>query len=199
MVQIAGSGPARKSAGRYSRTNRRCARNTSGQIRKERSAMLAPKDIRAPIDAEYAFLCDRLGLMPVPLDVFYPDPTAPMKQLTPLGSEVKIADARYGGTPRILVLPIGDGDEAPTLMPPPTTWDRFDPQWPTWRLELWHEVIHQHSDQIGHAWDPKEPAIIRPDGRRTYQGHGAGWWAALTAVATAFTVDPTMLSTLVDI
>jgi hypothetical protein len=164
--------------------------------------VLVPIDIRKPIDDEYTFLCTHLGLTQVPLDVFYADPGAQPNSLTPLGSDIRSEDARYGRTavvPKMLALPLATGDDNPISAHPPTSWHKLDSQWPTWRIELWHEVVHQHSDQVGNAWNPLEPPFVRPDGRGTRIGHGAAWWNALTAVAGVFSVDPVTFSALIDL
>lgn len=154
---------------------------------------------RAAIDTEYQYLCARLQLTPIPLDVFICNDEAPESEETALGSCIGDCRARYGRTPRLLALPLCEGDLEPTSVAPPLRWLKYDDvEWPTWRLELWHEVIHQHSDQIANAWNPKEPAIKRPDGKLTSEGHGAGWWDAVVAVAGEFGVDPIQLSAIVD-
>jgi len=156
-------------------------------------------EARAAIDAEYAFLCARLGLTPVPLDVFICNDEAHESEETALGSCIGDCRARYGRTPRLLALPLCDGDLEPMSVLPPERWVKHDDvEWPTWRLELWHEVIHQHSDQVANAWDPNEPAIRRPDGKLTSEGHGTGWWDAVVAVAREFGVDSVSLSEIVD-
>ena len=149
---------------------------------------------------EYARLCVRLAMPPVPLDIFICDDEASADERTQLGSVVRVCDARYGGTPRILAVPLCKGDDEPRAIAgwPPPDWDKQGLLWPAWRIDLWHEVVHQYSDLVSGGWDPKEPAIMRPDGRPTSEGHGAAWSRALAAVATEFSCGLPELDRLLD-
>lgn len=40
-----------------------------------------------------------------------------------------------------------------TFVFPPTGWDRMENCWPEWRLNLWHEVLHQVEVEILKVWD----------------------------------------------
>jgi hypothetical protein len=50
-------------------------------------------------------------------------------------------------------------------------------EWPAWRIELWHEVVHQVEDQILDEWSPGPK-------------HGESWTDAIEYVADAFSVNP---------
>ena len=39
---------------------------------------------------------------------------------------------------------------------PPVSWDKMNPGWPRWRLDLWHEVLHQVEHDIFDSWEGGE-------------------------------------------
>lgn len=152
------------------------------------------------IRAEYARLCNCLGLLPIPLDVYVSDPDAGQDVKTPLGSPLVNAEPCYSGTKRLMVLPLCDGNDWPAQMPafPPTDWSKHASDWPIWRIELWHEVVHQVSNDVLRAWDPKEPGRKRPDGSTSQQGHGVGWFKGVCYVAARIGAQPEELDALLD-
>lgn len=151
------------------------------------------------ISDEYHALCARLKLSPVALDLYVCDPES--VSFTAIGTPVANFHALYGGAvgvPRTLALPLADGDREPERNEfPPDGWNKFQPHWPTWRTELWHEVVHQYSDQILGRCNPLEPGIRRADGTMRAQGHGAGWLAAVELVAAEFGVPQDTFDALV--
>lgn len=116
---------------------------------------------------EYAWLCAKLGLAPVPVRFEHDDDlgTAP----------------RYGGTPREIVIPVSSHDRSVisgahvTQAGDPPEWDPHGRDggyhyWAEWRTTIWHEVGHQVDDQVLKTWDPKDP-------------HGASWTNSMTWMA----------------
>jgi hypothetical protein len=150
------------------------------------------------IRAEYQRLCNAMGLVPVPLDIYVSDDQAPPESKTPLGSFLRNATPGYSGTKRIMVLPLCTGDDQPEELPsfPPPLWSKHG--WPAWRFELWHEVVHQVSNDLMGSWDPKEPGRIRRDRSTSDQGHGIGWFRGICRLAAVFGADPEEIDLLLD-
>jgi len=152
------------------------------------------------IRGEYERLREKLGLQAVPLDIYQADENAAAEEATPLGSPLRNATPCYSGCKRIMILPLCDGDDWPShdLDFPPAEWSKYGVEWPMWRIELWHEFVHQVSDDVHRGWSPKEPGRRRPDGSMSDKGHGAGWFDGVRSVAAAFGVDPENLDRLLD-
>lgn len=149
------------------------------------------------IGAEYAELCDALGVAPVATDIYLIVEEAGPTDLTALGTCLANATPGYSGNKKILVLPLYESNlPSESLVFPPG--DLGAAAWPIWRIELWHEFAHQVSDQIFSSWDPAEPGRNR--GRRglSTAGHGRGWWQGLSKVATRFGFEPEPLDALLD-
>jgi hypothetical protein len=169
-------------------------RSTTG-ILGEMSAVF--DDAEAVIRAEYQRLCEAFGLSPVALDVYVCDDSS--REKTALGLPVSNCDPLYSGTRGLMALPLSSTeDQWPTTLPPlpPTTLAKHE--WPVWRIELWHEVIHQVSNDIQKAWDPKEPPRTRTNGSRSTTGHGAGWFFGIQHAAVLLSVDADALDELLD-
>lgn len=127
------------------------------------------------IDTEYARMCHVLQLDLLPLDIA-------------LATE---EDASGGFNGSVIVIrpdpyDLGREAEEPPVFPP-VTWNINDPahpnEWPQWRMELLHEVVHQVQLQRFQNWDPN-------DGK---EGHGEGWYEACEAVARGFGTIATVL------
>jgi hypothetical protein len=158
-------------------------------------------DACATIAQEYERLCRALNLVPLWLDVYLVDesPSTAELPLRDSGVDPRNTDARYSGSRRVLVMPIGSGDiENVTDLDPPSTWAKLSPDWPAWRIDLWHEVVHQYSHVVLGRWDPKESGLRRLDDSFSTTGHGLGWRAAIEQVASHFGVDADTLDTLLD-
>lgn len=150
------------------------------------------------IQAEYQRLCNFFGLIPVPLDVYICD-TENTQDFTALGFPIAQGAAAYSGTRRLMAVPLAPGDPLPSTIPdfPPRVWNTRSDEWPTWRLDVWHEVVHQVSNDILKAWDLKEPGRSRERGRSD-PGHGVGWFQGIQHVAAHFSVDADALDLLLD-
>ncbi|MDC0740883.1 hypothetical protein [Polyangium mundeleinium] len=129
------------------------------------------------IQVEYDSLVVRLGLSPLPLDVYEVDDSG-NGGVTAHGTDKRNATPGY--TPTRIVLPEqpGDLDAWSAVQPtfPPSTFDRHTDEWPMWRSELWHEMVHQYQHQVLKNWN-------QADGR---QGHAEGWPDAVGDVAASF-------------
>ena len=128
------------------------------------------------IEEDYRQLCLRVGVVKgVPLDLYvvspksteksdhgiarsYPFPGYNQKAIHLALDEVELLDFH-------LTQPVF----------PPTKWHLFYDQWPSWRVNLWHETIHQYDDQTLHTWDPKN-------------AHGKSWANATRDFASRFKV-----------
>ena len=158
--------------------------------------MLAPIGV-AIIEAEYTRLCHVFGLREVPLDIYEADPDSEVEERTPFGTDRRNTDPAYSGTKKLLVLPILAADQPTTLPPfPPETWTKLD--WKSWQLELWHEVIHQISDEVFGAWDPNEPGYTRDNGTPSLTGHGVGFRRALDYAAAKLGTTRRQLEQVLD-
>lgn len=127
------------------------------------------------IRKEYQNLCEQLDLDPIPLDVY--EYEAGSDEETELGTPKRNSAAGY--SQEKLVLPLTDEAMPSTRDPsfPPRTWKRMDPvEWPIWRIELWHEVVHQVEDQKLDNWSPGHE-------------HDDSWSEAIGYVSDAFSVD----------
>jgi hypothetical protein len=158
-------------------------------------------DARMTVAQEYEQLCGALGLMPLWLDVYLVDesPSTAELPIRDSGIDPRNTDACYSGSRRVLVMPICSGDiEIVTAPAPPRTWTKWSPDWPAWRIDLWHEVVHQYSHVVLGRWDPKELGLRRSDDSLSTTGHGLGWRAAIEQVASHFGIDADTLDTLLD-
>jgi hypothetical protein len=107
-------------------------------------------DEAKPIADEYGQLCKRLGLAPVRLDAYVYDLDVSADVKTDHDPEVRSDTADFSEKHSIIMLPIDDRDAL--LRPitfPPRAWGKHDEDWPLWRIELWHEVVHQVSSHLG--------------------------------------------------
>jgi hypothetical protein len=152
------------------------------------------------IRAEYQRLCNYLGLTPTPLEVYVCDVNASASDTTPLGISVSNCAALYSGTKRLMALPLAEADDWPTILPdfPPPDLNKHSENWPTWRIELWHEVVHQVSNDLLTAWDPNESPRCRPNQTRSQPGHGLGWFDGVKLVARKLGVEAEELDALLD-
>jgi hypothetical protein len=110
-------------------------------------------DILANAKIDYEHLCPALGLQPVPLDVFCP--SGKSEATTLMGTPIK--NFTPGFSSKTVVLPIIPGTfshvKGQGFSFPPSTWDLMHPEWPRWRLDLWHETLHQVENDIFKTWD----------------------------------------------
>ena len=152
------------------------------------------------IRAEYERLCNVAGLVPVPLDVYVCDAEAPPTEKTALGFPIANSDPCYSGSVRLMALPLCEGNEWPTTIPgfPPRGLDKHSDEWPVWRIEIWHEVVHQVTNDICCKWNPKETGRRRPNETMSTSGHGPDWFAGVTHLAGKLGVDPEALDALLD-
>jgi hypothetical protein len=132
------------------------------QTEMERGSPAPPLDneeigrMRKIVSADYDKWVRALGLRPVPLDVYGYYKTSDAK--TQHGTSVTNSIPGYDGCK--IVLPLApdvtrqDGIVEPDF--PPTSWDGKPPAWPTWRVDLLHEVVHQVEDQVLGLWSGKE-------------------------------------------
>lgn len=151
------------------------------------------------IRTEYRRLCEAFDLFPVPLEIYVCNDAS--TATTPLGFPVANCDPLYSGTKKLMAVPLTSAeDQWPTVAPsfPPTEFAKYSADWPVWRIELWHEVIHQVSNDITKTWDPKEPPRTRLDGSRSSTGHGAGWFAGIQHAAETLLVAAADLDELLD-
>jgi hypothetical protein len=139
------------------------------------------------IREEYGKLCNLLGMQEVTLDIYMCDEEAPPSQKTPSGTALRNSHPGYSGDRKLIALPQVDDLRVDQPEFPPVDWRKSN--WPVWRIELWHEVIHQLSDQIG-VLDRSEPGRVRDDGSRSTMGHGEGWWAAIQKAVERLAVSP---------
>lgn len=138
-------------------------------------------ELQALIGREYENLVSALGLNALPLDIYEVDENG-AGRTTAHGTDVRNDTPGY--SPALVVLPQLDGDLAAWTaiqppFPPGSNWDRHRDEWPTWRTDLWHEVVHQYQEQIVENWDPKDGS----------GGHTKGWPDALDAVANKFQIN----------
>lgn len=151
------------------------------------------------IRREYEKLCVLVGMDAVPLDLYTYSPETPGRT-TEHGTSFANGDPAYSGTLRLIVLPV-DRDPERQLDDtgfPPTDFHKNGNCWPSWRIELWHEVVHQVSDTVFGKWNPKEPGRVRPDGTLSERGHGEGWYVGLEYLATKVEVEPEVLESLLN-
>lgn len=151
------------------------------------------------VRAEYQRLCNYLGLVPVPLDVYVCNAEDSSGSTTSLGIHIANCDPLYSGTKRLMALPFTDAsDQWPVALPafPPHSWLKHE--WPVWRIELWHEVVHQVSNDLLAGWNPTEAPRQRPNGTRSQTGHGLGWFKGVQHFAAKLGVDSEALDALLD-
>jgi hypothetical protein len=153
------------------------------------------------VRAEYQRLCNCLGLIPVPLDVYVCDDSTQPSTTTPLGFHVANCDPLYSGTKRLMAVPLTDAEDSwPVTLPsfPPLALLKQSDEWPAWRIELWHEVVHQVSNDVLAAWDPREAPRLRPNTTPSQSGHGQGWFSGVEHVAKKLGVDAEALDAVLD-
>lgn len=153
----------------------------------------------AAIRVEYRRLCGIFGLSQIALDVYVCDESS--TATTSLGFPLANCDPLYSGTKNQIALPLTSAmDQWPTVVPtfPPASLAKVADEWPVWRIELWHEVVHQVSNDICKAWNPKEPPRVRTNGSRSTTGHGAGWFAGIQHAAAKLSVEADALDELLD-
>jgi hypothetical protein len=137
----------------------------------------------ALIHGEYENLVAAIGMRRLPLDIYVVVENGTFRT-TSHGTDMRNDTPAYGRS--IVVLPLLAGDlvvwRADEPKFPPHIWDRHTDEWPMWRTELWHEVVHQYQDEVLHKWD-----------RTDHSGHGVGWTEAVAEVARRFDVAPAVL------
>jgi hypothetical protein len=147
------------------------------------------------IRAEYARLCDALSLVPVRLDIYLlPDDQKDAPEAkTSLGLPLQW-DPCYSGIQRLICFPLCGNDNWPSQLPPfpPTKWKEvpYDDEWLKWRTDLWHEVIHQVSNDFFNANHPEESGRISRGGTTSLPGHGNDWFMGVCYVTNKFAVEP---------
>jgi hypothetical protein len=156
-------------------------------------------DKQATIRTEYRRLCDLLEIREATLDIYEADEAQPADQATPYGTPLLNQTPLYNATKKLLVLPQLDMQEGAQLPGfPPNDWGKANwSVWPMWRIELWHETIHQLADSLA-VHDPAEPPRIREDGTQSSTGHGEGWWTAIEEAARRLNVSPIALDQVLD-
>ena len=120
--------------------------------------------LRQIVTDDYEKLVATFGLSSVLLDVYSYSELANAR--TPLGTAFTNCTPLYDLYKIVLPLhPSTIREEGIADMPfPPTCWDMFSPTWPKWRMDLWHEVLHQVEDQIYDTWEGGEihgPSYMR--------------------------------------
>jgi len=129
------------------------------QMEVEVEETLSNEEFGSVIDAaksDYEHLCHLFGLRPVPLDVFLPSRV--LTNRTPLGTPVNNFTPLYDTQKVVLPIVVGASSKMvfDTLVFPPVSWDTMNPEWPRWRLDLWHEVVHQVEKDIFDSWEGGE-------------------------------------------
>jgi hypothetical protein len=126
------------------------------------------------IEKDYRKLCRQVGLAErVPLDPYIIVPNSSDK--SEYGADLSYPYPGYDQ--KAIHLPF-HWVEALDFQPvepsfPPTHWHLLHAEWPSWRVNLWHETIHQYDDQVLHTWNPTD-------------AHGASWSNATRIFATKF-------------
>jgi len=103
------------------------------------------------VEKEYELLCKKLELAPIKLDIYRYNTNS--NETTSLGTSILNATPLF--TPDLIVLPQDQETDLSnhTLNFPPANWCKFNElEWPQWRIELWHEVVHQVEYQIIEEW-----------------------------------------------
>lgn len=156
---------------------------------------------RAIIAEEYKKLCAKLGMEAGALDLYVWQTDAGPEDLSSAGTALSCANAMYCKPQRLVILPLGSSLEwpsAPPPHPPPTLCPLADGCWPVWRIDLWHEVVHQFGDQVLGEWAPLEPGCRKPNGMMGDKGHGMAWARAVDRLARLLDLDPGALDRLLD-
>lgn len=111
--------------------------------------------LRLLIKIDYFKLCSHVKLESIDLDVHLYDSNSDTK--SDYGLDVNVPWPAY--SPEVIALPVAAGDievyanQGPPF--PPGEWNKLNSQnWPVWRIELWHEVVHQIEDQVLGIWKP---------------------------------------------
>ena len=147
--------------------------------------MLTEKN-KAAIQAEYERLRALLGLPALTLDIYEHNPES--TDQTESGTPIASGDPAFSASQNIIRLPVCPGDTLPTEKPQfPVAWSKRQSEWDPWRIELWHEVIHQLSAHRG-VYNSLEQGRTRADGSKSSIGRGDGWWTAIQAAANALKV-----------
>lgn len=109
--------------------------------------------LRENIQCDYNNLCEAVGLKPLPLDIYAFN--CESEEATILGMPIANTDPGYDQ--KVIYLPQGDADldnfadASPRF--PPNNWNLFfTNEWPSWRVNLWHEAVHQFEDKILGEW-----------------------------------------------
>lgn len=143
--------------------------------------------IASVIQIEYSQLVRYLGLVVLPLDIYevVEDGTG---GVTAHGTDKRNSTPGYSVSCLVLPQEPGDLDSWEAISPrfPPTSWDPNPSDWPMWRTELWHEVVHQYQREL----------LKKPDHRTDNDGHGAGWRQAIEDVARYFAITPKQMAAL---
>jgi hypothetical protein len=143
--------------------------------------------IASMVQIEYNHLVRCLGLVALPLDVYQvvEDGTG---GVTAHGTDKRNSTPGYSVSCLVLPQEPGDLDSWEAILPrfPPISWDPHRSDWPMWRTELWHEVVHQYQHQVLKNTDP----------RGDNDGHGSGWRQALEDVARYFEISPEQMAAL---
>ncbi len=109
--------------------------------------------IRSIVNTDYDNLTGVFGIKRVPVDVYFPSDSS--KDRTSLGTPESNFTPLYNG--ELIALPIVLDTQSngigTALQFPPAGWDTMRSEWPRWRLDLWHEVLHQVEKDILGTWD----------------------------------------------
>jgi hypothetical protein len=132
---------------------------------------------------DYEQLCQAAGLTPVPLEIV--QIVEGTEQINTHRDRLHYPHAGYDQ--HVIHLPFHEveldmfPDTPAPFTPPQNHWDPlFGQTWPKWRIDLWHEAIHQYVDQALHQWTP---------GNR----HDGPWHPATEQVAARLNVTPATL------
>src|SRR6266571_2720646 len=114
------------------------------------------ESVKDAANSDYKHLCQLLGLSPVPIDVFLPSKESTNR--TPLGTPMNNFTPLYDSEKVVLPVVAGASGQmvSDNLAFPPVSWDKMNPGWPRWRLDLWHEVLHQVEHDIFDSWEGGE-------------------------------------------
>jgi hypothetical protein len=160
--------PAKPTSNLFAWIKREVQPRTEEQLGPERSeAPLNDREVeslRQIVNDDYEKLVTVLGLTPVPLDVYSYSASSDAK--TRFGTSLTNCTPLYDLYKIVLPLhPSTVRDEGIADMQcPPACWNMFSTAWPKWRIDLWHEVLHQVEDQIYDTWEGGEihgPSYIR--------------------------------------
>lgn len=143
--------------------------------------------LRDTITEDYRRLCNKLMLERAPLDIYITE--AESSEVTSFGFPVNYPYAGYDQ--KVIHLPLDEiaiehtGHTLDLFPAIPKHWDMRSSEWPEWRVNLWHEAIHQYEDRVLGAWTSGNE-------------HGASWRRAVEDVAAKLCVSAEQLAKVVE-